>query len=160
MGRIFVARVRTLLFFVLVMAFGAGAYAQSQFAGVWAVEMVGQDQDGRLEIASDHSVLTMGGTDVAQAIVVDADAKTIVIPALNMIADRFDYVANDDGTVDLFVKGKFNIDIAKMFGASIGSNVKGKNSVTVDALSKIAVEIEKLMHDIPLIRLRPLHKIG
>jgi hypothetical protein len=130
-------------------------FAEDAFTGKWSIEIIGSADQWCLTHDDTLTSINVDGNSIDQKIVIDDEQKTIVIPALNMIADFFSYVINEDGTIDLYVTGKFNINLIESFTQSISAD-DAPNSVSVDAYRKMIIGMENIMHAIPIIRLRKI----
>ncbi|MCQ2579878.1 MAG: hypothetical protein MJ159_04205 [Treponemataceae bacterium] len=129
--------------------------AKDVFIGNWELEILGSSEKWIFTHDDTASSITANNRTIKQRIVIDETEQTIVIPLLTELADSFSYVLNEDGIIDLYVPGEFNVD----FSAFLTQNLdveNAQNSVTADAYKKLIIAMEKAMHDIPIIRLRKI----
>lgn len=129
--------------------------AKDVFIGDWELELIGNSEKWYFSHDEKDTFVTISGQTFKQNIVIDQRKKTIEIPVLTELADSYNYLVNEDGTIDLYVPGEFNIDFASSLTQNL--NVENaQNSVTADAYEKLILIMEKAMHEIPIIRLRKI----
>lgn len=141
--------------FVIAFLISFNIFSEDEFTGDWKIEVIGTDAQWELIHNDEETTLIVDNNSSKENITINTTDKKVIIPGFNTIADEFDYVINPDGTIDLLVSGKFNIDLAKAFTNGIDVE-KAPNSITVDAYKTIISEFEILFHKIPILRLRKI----
>lgn len=118
------------------------------------MEIIGTVELIQVEIqGSEWFIISDGNVRTRQAVTIDSEKKTVVIPVLTVLSDYFIYDCRSEGYVDLYVGEKMNIDIsAALMGSMEG--IKGMNSVSSDAVDILTDEMIKLFTKIPIIRMR------
>lgn len=137
----------------LLVSFLSSAFSGDVFTGHWTFEIIGTSETWQLLRDDSGAQMVINGMAIKQNLTIDEDEKTVIIPGLNGIADKFYYMVNDDGTIDLTVCGSYNIDLSQGIVNAITAE-GAPNSVTADAYRVLAEKISELFRQIPILRLR------
>jgi hypothetical protein len=144
---------KTYVLTVFLFLVSAGFLFAQNFptSGRWKLQVIGTQEEFFIEINNTTWTFESSGSSVPQIVTVDNRRKTIIIPLLAALSDRFVFEIKRE-YIDLRAGGTFNIPLLEVMRNGM-TGMEGINEVTDDFIEALLVEIEAAFYKVPIMRL-------